>query len=385
VVRPFAATIVLVTLGLACARGALQPVPDDRGGARGGPTAGTTGSGGAAGEPPVDDSDAGPPIGNPVGNPSSACPSITTGVNVINPCGRTNSLAFSPDGALLAMGTEAARPNVHLWRLADGARVRDIDGVGGTTYHVEFSPDGKLLAAAGGYTIEGALGALPEIVKLWNVADGSPVMTIPASCGAYASSARFSHDGQLLVTSGMRGPVEIWRVADGALMTKIEYGTTVHNARFSPDDKLVILGGVDQRATVWTVDTGELKLTLTGTADEMADAAFSPDGREIATTGANNSLALWNATSGAVLQTMAGHNNYVSHVLWMGSDHLISNDWGGTVRFWMRDGRGNFAAAGFWSVGGQSIGIALSPDQTLLVAGGSDPVTGAGGFVFLPF
>ena len=64
-----------------------------------------------------------------------------------------------------------------------------------TTYHVEFSPDGKLLATAGGYTeTGGALNTLPEIVKLFNVADGSLV----------------SHDP---------GPLRLLRVDGGSLRT----------------------------------------------------------------------------------------------------------------------------------------------------------------------
>ena len=118
---------------------------------------------GASGEPP----------GRPGRRARPRAPEITVAPGVLNPCGRTYSIAFSPDGRLLATGTEGPRPNVHLWRLSDGGHVRDTDGAGMTTYHVEFSPDGTLLATAGGYTeTGGALDTLPEIVKLFNVADG---------------------------------------------------------------------------------------------------------------------------------------------------------------------------------------------------------------------
>ena len=79
-------------------------------------------------------------------------------------------------------------------------------------------------------------------------------------------------------------------------------------------------------------------LTLDGIAEVMPDAAFSPDGSEIASTGANNNVVLWSVKTGAVLQMLAGHDFYVSHVVWLGSDRLISNDWSGIVRTWTRDG-----------------------------------------------
>ena len=268
--------LVVAALAPACGGGALQPdgVTSGRGGAGAGSAAGagTGGIGGTAGAA----GSTGP----------SSCPQITVAPGVLNPCGRTYSVAFSPDGRLLATGTEGARPNVHLWRLSDGGHVRDTDGAGMTTYHVEFSPDGTLLATAGGYTeTGGALDTLPEIVKLFNVADGSLVRTIPARCGSYASTAAFSHDGALLATAGEQGPVEVWRVAAGTLVASIGYPTTVDNVRFSPDDTKVLVGGVDRRTTVWSLPDGALMMTLDGTGDEMADASYSPDGSEIISTG----------------------------------------------------------------------------------------------------
>jgi WD40 repeat protein len=365
----------VAALAPACGGGALQPdgVTSGRGGTGGGSAAGagTGGIGGTAGAA----GSTGP----------SSCPQITVAPGVLNPCGRTYSIAFSPDGRLLATGTEGARPNVHLWRLSDGGHVRDTDGAGMTTYHVEFSPDGTLLATAGGYTeTGGALDTLPEIVKLFNVADGSLVRTIPARCGSYASTAAFSHDGALLATAGEQGPVEVSRVAAGTLVASIGYPTTVDNVRFSPDDTKVLVGGVDRRTTVWSLPDGALMMTLDGTGDEMADASYSPDGREIISTGANNALALWDVTTGAVRQTLPGHTAYVSHVIWSGPNRLLSNDWSGTVKSWSRVGAGDFILSGGWTTGGQSLGMALSSDGKLLVAGGADGAAGVEGFVFLP-
>lgn len=314
-----------------------------------------------------------------------ACSQIRVEPGVLNPCGRTYSIAFSPDGRLLATGTEGPRPNVHLWRLSDGGHVRDTDGAGMTTYHVEFSPDGKLLATAGGYTeTGGALNTLPEIVKLFNVADGSLVRTIPARCGSYASTAVFSHDGALLVTAGEHGPVEVWRIADGALVASIG-SSIVENAHFSPDDtKILIGGGSSVPTTVWSLPDGALMMTLDGTGGQTAEAAYSPDGSQIISAGASNALALWDATTGAVRQTLPGHTAYVSHVIWAGRDRLLSNDWSGAVKSWSRVGDGDFFLSGGWATGGQSLGMALSPDGQQLVAGGADSASGVEGFVFLP-
>jgi WD40 repeat protein len=331
------------------------------------------------------ESDAGTPDSTVPPPVTPSCPQIGVEPGVLNPCGRTRSIAFSPDGRLLATGTQGSRPNVHLWRLSDGGRVRDTDGAAMTAYHVEFSPDGRLLATAGGYTeAGGALNALPEIVKLFDVADGALVRTIPAHCGSYASTAAFSHDGALLVTAGERGYIEVWRIADGALVTSIGSPSIVENAYFYPDDtKVLIAGGGSIPTTVWSLPGGELMMTLDGTGGQNAEAAYSPDGSEIVSTDVNG-LALWDATTGAVRQTLVGNTAYISHVLWLGRDRLVANDWSGGVKSWSRVGDGDFVLSGGWTTGGQSLGMAVSPDGKLLVAGGADGASGIEGFVFLP-
>ena len=72
------------------------------------------------------------------------------------------SIAFSPDGRLLATGQfgPAAQP-VQVWDLATlQAFVPPDDELGQSAYGVAFSPDGKILAACG------------DGLTLWRVADG---------------------------------------------------------------------------------------------------------------------------------------------------------------------------------------------------------------------
>ena len=82
-----------------------------------------------------------------------SCPTISTTPGTLNPCGCTSGIAYSPDGQLIATATETPKPNIHIWRLSDGALLEDLDGHGGGnaigSYSVAFSPDGTTLATAG--------------------------------------------------------------------------------------------------------------------------------------------------------------------------------------------------------------------------------------------
>ena len=125
-------------------------------------------------------------------------------------------LDYHPHGHLLA--TSGDDSTIRLWRTSDGEQRRKMEG-GNHVYDVAFSPDGKWLASAGRarsviggfwYDVTG-LGGSVSPVKLWRVADGALVASLPHPTDVMY--ATFSPDGRYLVTSSEDSKVRLWRLA----------------------------------------------------------------------------------------------------------------------------------------------------------------------------
>ena len=168
--------------------------------------------------------------------------------------GSVLSLAFNSDGTLLATGSYRGR--LDLWDVATQKRhgkpmkVAD-DGV----LSVAFDPSGQLVAGGG------AVGP----VRVWRVADGRPAFPPLAGHTGYVTGTSFA--GSLLATTSVFGDTRLWDSATG-----LAYGDELVSPRpksrepnvplpflglrnaFSPDGRLLAATGVDGHAMVWNVD-----------------------------------------------------------------------------------------------------------------------------------
>jgi WD40 repeat protein len=165
------------------------------------------------------------------------------------------SLAFSPDGCMLAGGIienpeAVAGETIFLWDPITGTVLRSIRGCG-TATSLAFSPGGQLLASCG--RINSGRPKDPSI-HVCEVVTGSPVRAIPGHCDD-ATCVALSPDSRLLASGGyLDQTVRIWDIFTGKELAKFEgHAGPVLSVAFSPDGKLLASGSADTTILLWDV------------------------------------------------------------------------------------------------------------------------------------
>ena len=211
------------------------------------------------------------------------------------------SLAFSRDGRRLASGTggfDALKVAVRVWDVASASELGKLSGHTGAVTRVEFAPDGKHLRSA---SRDGTL-------RVWNLDAYTETRSFEMPG---VGTAAFSGDDRYLVTS-VGNRLRLWGASTGEAIADFQGqpATWVHALAASPDGNVLLAGGGaflsrdDFPTHVWSTTTGRLTGTLpaiTGGAEELA---LSHDGRLVLALGADDKARLFELASGKLLQTI---------------------------------------------------------------------------------
>lgn len=272
---------------------------------------------------------------------------LNTGKLAISSVTVTASLmigAFSPDGQDIAMvRTTFGKHDVILWDVGSGQITKPA--LDHNALSLAFSPDGKVLAT----------GGVDSRIMLWDVATGRQIKHPLVGNTTWVTSLAYSPDGRYLASGSMDGMIVIWDTETDSLYKQPLIGHTqqVSTLVFSPDGKLLVSTSFDGNIAFWDLDSHALislqRLISVTSADYLASGtiAFSPDGRTLAVSSVLNqnaetsdtflsSITLWDvATRRPVRQLSQGPNVPVYKLVFDKTGRtLIANYYDNTTVIW---------------------------------------------------
>lgn len=323
------------------------------------------------------------------------------------------TLAFSPDGALLATGD--TRCEIQIWEVASGRQIITLRGHQGWIWSIAFSPDAQLLVS----------GSDDHFVKVWDIKTGKCLQTLKGhanspnavrlddsaanEAGAHSvtvagqdsdfwhptlleqqieahqghfylfRSLAYSPDASTLALSTRTSAIKVLSIQTGECHQVLAgHSNFAPVLKFSPDGATLASINHDTGTThhapeikVWNIETGECQLTLQGHARMVNDLAFSSDGRWLATASSDQTLKLWNLRTGDCVKTFLGHSSRVLSVAFApDAQSLASGSDDRTIKLWdIATGRCIKTFQGYTNA---IYSMSMSPDRRVLATSHED-------------
>jgi len=258
------------------------------------------------------------------------------------------AVAFSPDRQFLA--TSGGDRAIKIWdmrnvRNAPGNAIRTqnmvVEAGDREIVSLAFSPDGQLLAS----------GSLNGTVRLWDWRTGQLVRTLSGHSDI-VTSLSFTPDGQTLASSSGDDTIRFWNVNSGVQEYIIEAEQAVMKIAFSPDGAHLVATGANRRVSLWDWREEEEPIRTTDVySRSIQSLAFSPNGELLAFSPdmqspggpvpegdrtEYNSIHLLNAEDFSLIgEPLRGHNDYITDLVFSPSGQLLASvSLDGTVRLW---------------------------------------------------
>jgi WD40 repeat protein/DNA-binding SARP family transcriptional activator/energy-coupling factor transporter ATP-binding protein EcfA2 len=171
---------------------------------------------------------------------------------------RPRSVAFSPDGRTIAVGTgtresdpDTVKATVRLLDVKTGDEIRHFDGEGGGVTTVAFSPDGQQILA----------GFNTGLIILWDVETGQVIHRLEEH-QSVVTTIVYAADGKRAMSSSGDASVIVWDLEDGAAIRRyVGLESPIEDIAFGVNEETALATSwQDKTIWVWRLDATQESL-----------------------------------------------------------------------------------------------------------------------------
>jgi WD40 repeat protein len=264
--------------------------------------------------------------------------------------GTVTSLAFSPDGKILA--SSGFDLFVKFWDVGTRRLIGQIS-IADTPNFLMFSPDGRKLAVASNLEVTLIDPFSMKIEQPIQAAGGDRLAFSPDNSYVYVKSSgtiKIIDLNANIVTLTFPDPftlvptVEV--AADGSIIgVTYETPEAVDGFVISPDGAQIITYTIDRsldgatsaknvRLATWDSKTGKYQSEIKFSGDQIQAMEFSPDGTLLAI-GNNDQVWLWDTASWQLKEKLTGHIGFIADLTFTADGtKILSAGSDGTIRAW---------------------------------------------------
>jgi len=236
--------------------------------------------------------------------------------------GIVDDLAWSPDGKRLAISSWDYL--VHIWDTVSEQEIPVLKGHKRMVTGVAWSPDGEWIAST----------SCDGIARVWNATTRALKHEFTHVDNAW--TVAWSPDGSVLASTDCN-TVFLWDIANNGKLLKMlrEHRNCVMTVDWSPDGTKLVSGGMDKTIRIWDASSGNQLIVIDAHPKWVMYVDWSPDGSMIASASADASVRIWDAASGEMLNTLEGHEDWIQQVAWSPDGTMLATaGWDNTVRLW---------------------------------------------------
>ncbi len=258
-----------------------------------------------------------------------------------NTFGNVLSIAFNPDGAILAKSDEQGW--ISIWQVETGKQLLSFKAHSNWIFSVAFSPADVNLPSGSGAML--ASGGLDRSVKLWDLNTGeclrtfqmheggiSAVSILPSVSPGYCSTSQGSG---ILASSSADQTIKLIDLETGECLHTLKgHQGIVRSISSSPDYQILASASLDQTIRLWDVASGQCLKTIVDSTTiysivfievnpetrKQQDRGNGKDGKDLlpssfpsllASAGDDGNVKLWDTTTGECVKVLKGHSDRV--------------------------------------------------------------------------